>query len=73
LHFFFWPLCCLHFFFWPLCCLHFFFWPLCCLHFFDLRFLVTPLVSLNFSYSTIYKLYVQTTWYKQWTLSASLR
>ena len=28
----------------------FFFWPLCCLFFFDLRILVTPLVSSNFSF-----------------------
>jgi len=30
-------------------CLSFFFWPLCCLSF-DLRLLITPLTSLNFSY-----------------------
>ena len=28
----------------------FFFWPLCCLFFFDLRILITPLVSSNFSF-----------------------
>ena len=27
------------------------FWPLCCLFFFDLRILITPLVSSNFSYA----------------------
>jgi hypothetical protein len=30
--------------------LYFFFWPLCCLSFFDLRLLITPLVSTNFSF-----------------------
>ena len=30
--------------------LSFFFWPLSCLFFFDLRILITPLVSSNFSY-----------------------
>jgi len=30
--------------------LYFFLWPLCCLSFFDLRNLITPLVSSNFSY-----------------------
>jgi hypothetical protein len=30
--------------------LFFFYWPLCCLPFFDLRLLITPLVSLNYSY-----------------------
>ena len=29
--------------------LHFFFWPLCCLFFFDIRFLIAPLGSSNFS------------------------
>ena len=29
--------------------LYFLFWPLCCLSFFDLRLLVTPFVSSNFS------------------------
>ena len=29
--------------------LYFFFWPLCCL-FFDIRFLIAPLVSSNFSF-----------------------
>ena len=28
----------------------FFTWPLCCLFFFDLRILITPLVSWNYSY-----------------------
>ena len=32
-------------------CLSFFFWPLCCLFFFDLRFLITPLMSSNSSYT----------------------
>ena len=32
-------------------CLSFFFWPLCCLSFFDIRILITPLVSLNSSYT----------------------
>ena len=31
-------------------CLYFFFWPLCCLFFFDIRNLITPLVSSNFSF-----------------------
>jgi hypothetical protein len=31
-------------------CLSFFSWPLCCPFFFDLRILITPLVSSNFSY-----------------------
>ena len=30
--------------------LYFFFWPLYCLYFFDVRVLITPLVSSNFSY-----------------------
>jgi hypothetical protein len=29
--------------------LYFFFWPLCCLFFFDIRILISPLVSSNFS------------------------
>jgi hypothetical protein len=29
------------------------FWPLYCLSFFDLRLLITPLISLNFSYKMI--------------------
>jgi len=29
----------------------FFFWSLCCLFLFDIRILITPLVSSNFSYS----------------------
>jgi hypothetical protein len=30
--------------------LSFFFWPMCCLFVFDLRILITPLVSSNYSY-----------------------
>ena len=30
--------------------LYFFFWPLCCLFFFDIRILIAPLASSNFSY-----------------------
>jgi hypothetical protein len=49
LSFFFWPLYCLSFFFWSLYCLSFF-WPLYCLSFSDLRLLITPLVSSNFTF-----------------------
>ena len=31
-------------------CLSFFFWSLCCLFFFDIRIMITPLVSSNFSF-----------------------
>ena len=31
-------------------CLYFFFWPLCCLFFCNIRILIAPLVSPNFSY-----------------------
>ena len=31
--------------------LYFYFWPLSCLFFFDLRILITPLISSNYSYS----------------------
>ena len=34
----------------PLC---FFFWQLCCLFFFDLRILIIPLVSSNYSYLNV--------------------
>jgi len=30
--------------------LYFFFWPLCCLFFFDIRIMIAPLVSSNFSF-----------------------
>jgi hypothetical protein len=32
-------------------CPFLFFWPLCCVSYFDLRILITPLVSSNYSYS----------------------
>jgi hypothetical protein len=47
-------LCCLSFLFWPLCCLSFLLWSLCCLSFFILRFLITALVSLSFSWPCKY-------------------
>ena len=31
--------------------LYFFLWPLCCLFFFDIRILITPLESSNFSFN----------------------
>jgi MFS superfamily sulfate permease-like transporter len=36
-------------YFWPLCCMSFF-WLLCCMSFFNVWIMITPLVSLNFSY-----------------------
>ena len=33
--------------------LYFFFWPLCCLFFFDIRILIAPLVSSNYSFKQI--------------------
>ena len=35
------------------CCLSFFFWPLCCLVLFDIRSLITPFVSSNYSYTNL--------------------
>jgi len=49
---------CLSLFFWSLCCLSFFFWSLCCLSFFDLQFLITPLVSSNFSVVPWYSYFI---------------
>ena len=38
--------------------LYFFFWPLFCLLYFDLRILITPLVSPNYSYTMTIKFIV---------------
>ena len=45
--------------------LYFFFWPLCCLFFFDIQILITPLVSSNSSFSTIFAIHpgVQFYWW----------
>jgi len=39
-------------------CVSFLFWPLCCPFFFDLRLLITPCVSLNFSSLIKYKVFL---------------
>jgi hypothetical protein len=42
------------------------FWPLCCLPFFSLQFLITPLVSSNFSSKVLYVLTFLLVWYFPW-------